>query len=208
MPKSFSILRLVGATVLGTALLAGCTDGNVPTELTDIPEPAFNFSNGPSNPGPRVVRFDVLPAAALFVDAERQLVALLTTGDGLLGCRAITSESPLNFQEVTTPGGVVHQLFQIHEGFGAVYDLPSFSFDCAVLTAPLAAGPVHVIGTDNDLNVSGTRTNAFGFKSNGTLDNLVGAGTIAFNQHFQALVKKDGSMETLQSDIRISPDPR
>ena len=187
---------------------AKCSRIVTPTELADTPQPVFNFSNGPSNPGPRIVRFDVLPAAAAFANFERQLVMLVTTGDGLLGCRAITSSSPLTIQELTNPNGVVQALTQVN-GFAAVYDLPGFSFTCAVLiNDALAFGPMRALETDNDVFVSGTRTNAFRFKTNGTLDNLVGDGTIALNQHFHALIKKDGSFEVKQSDIKISPDPR
>lgn len=181
-----------------------CTESPTASEIS----PQFNFSNGPSNPGPLILRFDVLPASIIFPDFERQLVAVLSTGDGLLGCRDVTSSSPLTVQELVNPNGVVQVLTQLN-GFVAVYDLPGFETTCSVLiNDALAFGSVRVLETDNDANVSGTRTNAFRFKANGTLDNLVGDGTIAFNLHFNSLIKKDGSFKSLQEDIRISPDPR
>ncbi len=50
-------IQLAGTLLLGTMLMVGCTE-TAPTELADTPQPVFNFSNGPANPGPFVVRSD------------------------------------------------------------------------------------------------------------------------------------------------------
>ncbi len=44
------------AALLAAAPILGCAEQPLPTE--DTPLPAFDFTNGPANPGPIVVRFD------------------------------------------------------------------------------------------------------------------------------------------------------
>ncbi len=206
--------------VLLTVFAVGCSNEEAPTALSDgtlplsegDPGVLFNFSNGPSNPGPIIVRFEVAPAALAFFDFDRELLMLVATDDGLGSCRAVTFTEPADAQQIQNPAGPLVELVQLRRGFGAVYDLSGGfpGFTCAFLTGPdmLAEGRVNVITTDNDFFASGTRNNTFRFKTNGKLQTPVNGTSVKLNSHFHAQINKDGIFRVIQDDIKLTPDPR
>lgn len=211
MVKPLSIIRLVGAGVLGTGLLAGCTDGNLPTELTDTPEPVFNFSNGPANPGPFVVRSD-FNDFLLTTNLDGSLVAV--NGLGTLDpnqsvvCGGASNFDLVEFQEIAHSSGALNGLFQ-SEGTQHIYaDAATFFSQaslCDALNLPrLAEGRGQLVATDNDLPVSGTRANAFGFRMQGTLDDLVNGGKTHYNEVQQLLIGKNGNFRVLRAEINLT----
>lgn len=211
-------LRISAVPCVFSLLALGCSDQVPPTAATTSPTaPIFNFTNGPESPGP-IMRISFPPEAGfriLFFDQERLLLALLSQNNSLLGCNpdAITFES-VDRQVIFNPVGPVMFLDQAADHFTTVYDVRGLPpLDCDLLTGAsgrmLARGFTDVVLRDNDVFVSGTRTNAFGVNANGRLDNLVAGGKLAFRLHFQAEINKsDDSFRVFVDDIKLSPDPR
>jgi hypothetical protein len=74
-----------------------------------------------------------------------------------------------------------------------------FSGPCADTddsSAPWAAGSAHVTGNDNDLFVSGSRTNSFGDRGHGTVWDASGAGW-RYNWTFRALIDRDNEFRVV-----------
>jgi hypothetical protein len=196
-----------------------------PPETTEFqpPAPNFNVGNGPSNPGPIVTRLS-FPAGpqmlAFWSPNPLPTVAVYqidnsVTAFGPVTCEAATvTFEPLEFQLLFKPNGVVQQLIQVPEAFVRVYDatgLPPFPFlDCAFLTGSrlMAYGIVHAILNDNDLAVSGTRTNAFSLKANGRLTLGVDGSTTNLSHKVQAQINKSSGFRILKDQIKLTPDPR
>jgi hypothetical protein len=179
-----------------TAVLVafGCTEAPTEPELT----PSFSFTNGPPTAGV-VIRYEA-GAILLFANGDGSLVAGL--GLGSLDpnqspiCGGGSNFDVLSLQELDNPSDVGIRHLQakvtVHVWADAAtfFSQPTF---CDALNLPrLAEG----FGTDmewnNDFDRSRTRTNSFGVRAQGTLDDLVNGGTTQFNLRFQGQIGKRG----------------
>ena len=154
-------------------------------------------------PGP-VSRFTESFAVA-YEDSADGLVALGGPPPEL-GCFGLGFEDNLaDFQIVELPSGPVKIL--IHD-----VDMPIFLYAASsideicdsvfggVIPEPIATGTVRVVLNDNDVDVSLTRTNAFGHTATGTLQRADGT-TCHFSAMFRALITKEGEFRLLNEDI-------
>ena len=220
--SSFAAMTAAVAVAFAVACEQATTS---PPETTEFqaPAPNFNVGNGPSNPGPIVTRISLadgpqllafwspnpLPTVAVYqIDNS-------VTAFGPVTCAAATATfEPVEIQLLFKPNGVIQELIQAPEAFARIYDatgLPPFPFlDCAFLTGSrlMAEGTGHGVFTGNDAAFTGTRTNSFGWKINGTLTLGDGSKTnLNHKTHFQ-INKSSGAFRVLKDEIKLTPDPR
>jgi hypothetical protein len=182
--------RLVLITVAVGMLLAGAAQASAaPRE--DPPGPVSRFTE---------------PFAVALEDPADQLVALGGPPPEQ-GCFGLGFEDNLaEFQIVELPSGPVKALVRDD-------DMPIFLYAASTtdelceavfggaIPEPIATGTVRVVLTDNDVDVSLRRTNAFGFTAKGTLERADGT-ACAFSATFRALVTQQDEFRVLVSDIR------
>jgi hypothetical protein len=173
---------------MGLWFLGGSPAGAVPPQ--DPPGPVSRFTE---------------PFAAAFFDAADGLVALGGPPPEL-GCFGLGFEDNLaDFQIVELPSGPLKLLIHDVDMPMLLYAASSFDEICEAVFAgaipePLATGTVRVIVNDNDLDVSGTRTNSFGYTASGTLRRADGT-ACHFSAMVRALITRDGEFRLLNEDI-------
>jgi hypothetical protein len=124
-----------------------------------------------------------------------------------LGCFGLGFEDNLaEFQIVELPGGPVKALIRDDDMPIFLYAASSTDELCeavfgGAIPEPIATGTVRVVLTDNDVDVSLTRTNAFGFTAKGTLERADGS-ACAFSATFRALITREDEFRVVVSDIR------
>jgi hypothetical protein len=161
----------------------------------------------PADPPGPVVRFTDSFAVA-FVDPADQLVALGGPRPEQ-GCLGLGFEDNLaEFQIVERPGGPVTVLIRDDDMPIFLYSASSIDELCEAVEAgdvpePFASGSVRVVLTDNDAEVSLTRTNAFGYTATGTLLRADGT-TCHFAATFRALITKDEEFTVITEDIHTN----
>ena len=173
---------------MGLWLLGGAPAGAVPPQ--DPPGPVSRFTE---------------PFAVAFFDPADGLVALGGPPPEL-GCFGLGFEDNLaDFQIVELPSGPVKLL--IHDVDMPIFLYAASSIDeicdavfAGAIPEPLATGTVRVVVNDNDLDVSGTRTNSFGNSATGTLRRADGT-RCHFSAVFRALITRDGEFRLLKEDI-------
>ena len=154
-------------------------------------------------PGP-VSRFNE-PFAVSFEDPADQLVALGGPPPEL-GCFGLGFEDNLaEFQIVELPSGPVKALIRDDDMPIFLYAASSTGELCeavfgGTIPEPIATGTVRVVLTDNDVDVSLTRTNAFGYTATGTLERADGT-ACAFSATFRALITQQDEFRVLVEDI-------
>jgi hypothetical protein len=185
MRRFVLITLVVGLSLVGAAAPAGA----------DPPE---------DPPGP-VIRFTDSFAVSL-EDPADQLVALGGPPPEL-GCFGLGFEDNLGeFQIIELPGGPVKALIRDDDMPMFLYAASSTDELCeavfdGVIPEPIATGTVRVVLNDNDVDVSLTRTNSFGFTAKGTLERADGT-ACAFSATFRALITREGEFRVVVSDIR------
>jgi hypothetical protein len=83
-------------------------------------------------------------------------------------------------------------------------DLSGPCQDTDAQSAPWAVGTARAVRNDNDLDVTGTRTNAFGERLIGTASDAEGA-VWHFSGHFRALITRDGEFRFLNENFTLAP---
>jgi hypothetical protein len=184
--RRFALITLaVGLSLAGAAAPAGAAPPEDP-------------------PGP-VIRFTE-PFAVALEDPADQLVALGGPPPEQ-GCFGLGFENNLaEFQIVELPSGPVKALVRDDDMPMFLYAAASTDELCQAVVGgaipePIATGTVRVVLTDNDVDVSLTRTNAFGFTAKGTLERADGT-ACGFSATFRALVTQEDEFRVLVSDIR------
>jgi hypothetical protein len=105
------------------------------------------------------------------------------------------------FKIVGDPTGAL-KLLAKGEGNLHVYQLSTFTDFCT--STPLGQGTGRIILNDNDLDVSGTGTNSFGGRINGTVIPADG-GTAHVIGHFRFLIGQDGVLRQVVNAVRMTP---
>ncbi len=203
-------VRIPITVALLGALTASC--GEVAPTASDetLPGPSFNFSNGPANPGPFVVRGNF---NAFLINANSDGSLVSVNGIGTLDpnqsvvCGGTSNFDVVDFQVIAHSSGALNGLFQQEVTQHIYADAATFFSQlslCDALNLPrLAEGRGQMVVTDNDLKGSGTRGNAFGFRMQGTLDDLVNGGKAHYNEVLQMQISKNGNFRVLRSEINL-----
>jgi hypothetical protein len=181
--------RLAVITLAAGLLLAGSAPiGAAPPE--DPPGPVIRFTE---------------PFAVAFSDPADGLVAFGGPPPEL-ACFGMGFEDNLGeFQIVELPGGPVKVLIRDDDMPMFLYAASSIDEICeavlgGAIPEPIATGTVRAVLNDNDVDVSLTRTNAFGYTATGTLERADGT-SCAFSATFRALITKEGEFRVLHEDI-------
>lgn len=138
-------------------VLAAC--GETPTAAPDA-DVAANFTNGPENPGPVVVRREGTRLFAVFNDPDRELLSVhgVDPDDFFLCGTGGSGFGEIDRQIVDTRSEVesLTELFRVREANVAVYDtgeIPrTLTGFCTLFAGPLkiAEGPHDFLATTND----------------------------------------------------------
>lgn len=116
----FESLRIVA--VVASVTFLGCTDRQ-PT--SPYPQgPVFNFTNGPSSPGPFIVRIHNSLSRVITTDPDAGLFAIHGTVRNLSECTDASTRVPVDIQIVRTPSEAqgVALLLTAAENSVAIYD--------------------------------------------------------------------------------------
>ena len=113
---------------------------------------------------------------------------------------------PATFVETGKGAVVMHgdgvstlELWALDEGA----DLSGPCQDTDAQDGPWAVGTAHWTRNDNDLDVSGTRTNAFGERLRGTVVDAAG-NAWHFSGHFRAVIDRDGEFRVVSEQFTLS----
>ena len=167
---------------------------------------AAQASAAPPDDPPGPVSRVTEPFGVAFEDPADQLVGL-GGPPAELGCFGLGFEDNLGeFQIIELPGGPVKALIRDDDMPMFLYAASSIDEICEAVVGgatvePIATGTVRVVLNDNDVDVSLTRTNVFGYTAKGTLERADGT-ACAFSATFRGLITREGEFRVLVSDIR------
>jgi len=216
--------RLIATILLGlgAGVQFGCTDHDTPTAPA---RPAYNFVNGPGNAGPYVVRVQgpFPPGFGYFligIDIARNRLSVIGLGSldpaQSSGCKPDGAFSILDIQEVFTPSGAVkfladgqtvtQHVYALDAG-GGWLDVWNNTGLCDALKLPrLAQGTGVFHYTESNLSLSGKAPDSFGWRAQGTLDDLVNGGQIRYQEEARLIFdQKSGSFRLFLDRILLSP---
>jgi hypothetical protein len=195
-------------TVVGLALLlaAACDTAPQPTAPTDTPpEPAFNFTNGPDNPSPVVLRVDGAGLGVFFFDPDRELISVHGIDpDNFFLCGGTGGFGEADLQSVDTPDEAagLTTLLRSREALVTVFegDNPqSLAEFCALL-----AGPTRVALGGEDVKLTarqGTNILSFTWRFVGILEDAADGSPI----HYTEVQKFTSGQGFVVEDIFLRP---
>jgi hypothetical protein len=147
---------------------------------------------------------------------EAFAVSYIDEADGLIavggpppeeGCFGEGFDDPAEFMNVQTPAGPI--LAKVHQAVSDVfvYDL-TLGHPCEILDAggtplPLYTGTWRTVGNDNDLHVTLTRTNSFGFRSAGWVEDAEGD-RCRISAHVRLLITRQGEFRVVNEGITLA----
>lgn len=147
-------LARLAIVFLGSVLLAGCSPDTI-TQSPGVGSPAFNFADGPSSPGPYIVRINNSGSRVITTDPENGLLAIHGRVKNLSECTDASTRVPVDIQIVNTPSDAQGLTFLLTGtendvaiyGEGDIADLAPFdpAKFCPFInsTTPLYEGVVH-----------------------------------------------------------------
>jgi hypothetical protein len=194
-------LFLTCPILLGAALVGGCADRPGPTETLDVP--ASGFSNGPTSPGPVVLRGQDDEFIFLVPDFRDNLTASIGTPDLFAAwCdpTAPVTVVPYDFQQLTKPNGQIGELLKGDALPVIIYGVGTVNFCPDLATAPVVAtGTARFVETDRDF----ADPPSYGYRATGTVTLTSGG-----SAHFAGIVKwvTTGSGQVrVHSQVTLTP---
>lgn len=196
---------LAGCLLVVSGFALGCGESAAPTEVADLngTGPKFTFINGPSTTN---VFREELGLITVVDDPESGL--LVFTGlpadprDASIDCGG---SSDFDLTPVQFAG--LRQAFNVlalgRDTHIHVYDLTTFTDTCVDL--PIAQGTGNLTYNDNDAEGTGLGANSFGFRIEGTLDDLVNGGKVRVNAAVQIVSRSNGSFKVTRNSVRLHP---
>ncbi len=196
---------------LSTVLLLGCADGRSFTEGNEPPKTSNNFTNGPSEPGPLVLR---LHEPDWFVFLFPDLKAQLTATVGIVErFSAFCEPGPItipaeDLQFLFSPTGRLALLVQgrdmpvlIYRGAIAGGPADILDFCAQLATAPIIArGTAHVVFNAHDLNTDASN----GYRAQGTVQ-LTAGGQAQFSGVVKFVATPNAGTRMVVSQVTLSP---
>ena len=169
-------LLIIPALVI-SALLVACRENPVePVRDVVVTAPAFDFSNGPAEPGNSyIVRGEFGSFAFFVIDPVTELGALITDDAACIDFEEVTL---IPFQTIFSPAG--EELWVYHEGGWVNAAILEPPYGCGDV---VATGLVHNKWRDNDFFpwlTDNPRANSFG----GGLNGRVGDYSVSYRFHF------------------------
>ena len=208
----------LAATVILAAFALGCATEQAPLEPAQVPEPVFNFTNGPGAAGPFVVRMADKFLWVAF-DPARDLVSVNGLGSidpaSSVLCTGTGSLDVWSIQEVVLELGgdnpTVRAMLLGRENTQHIYrDIVAFHSApdiCAAVQLPrLAQGRGNFRVTTNELLFAGPGAESFGFTAEGILDDLVNGGQVQYNEEQRAVWLPSGAFKGfVVENIQLNP---
>jgi len=209
----------LASTFLTAATLTGCSDGTPTAPAERGSHPTFDFTNGPSNPGPIVVRLAGVEIIHIDNDPARGLMTIQTPTFNNPACGGTATFDQFDIQRVVTPNGVnavghqvgtnqntaVYGTADLREaGFAGVFGFGGFDpvVFCGFINGPkkIAEGPANweQIGAQGGTNVIERRIEG--------LLTAVGGGTLHLTDR-QVVSVQGGVIVPIVEDILLEPVP-
>jgi len=164
------------------------------------------FLNGPSIL-PNVFRFEDETWVGLGDDSTGLAAFAGLPADPAEICADSFHLNVMAFQTVGQLQAVFHVLILGDDVNIVVYELsdllPVTALSDLCNATPIAAGTGRLVYTDNDYDVSGTRTNSFGAEFHGTLQDLEHGGPVHLRAAYRAQFAKDGTHRTVVVTVKL-----
>jgi len=196
-------MSAVHAAALALLTIAVAACDQPPTAVVKLPPAHLDFLNGPDDL-PNVFRtatnagFSMRDPSTGFI----VMAGLPTPPSSLTFCGGTM---PVQTSSEMTEGelsGVLHDLRMGSDLNVFVYQIAGFRGICA--STPFASGIGHAIRTDNDLLTSLTRTNSFGMRIQGVVQDAAGQ-SYRLNAELHDLIFPDLSFKRVVQNVHLHP---
>ena len=196
-------MSAVHAVALALLTVAVTACDQPPTAVVEVPPVNLDFLNGPDDL-PNVFRTPVSAGFSMRDPSTGYIVmaGLPTPPQSLTICGGTM---PVQTSSEMTEGelsGVLHDLRMGSDLNVFVYQIAGFRGICA--STPFASGSGHAIRTDNDLFTSLTRTNSFGLRIQGGVQDAAGQ-SYRLNAELHDLIFPDGSFTRVVQNVHLQP---
>ena len=212
-PVSTDRAAVLFLAALAGVSIVGCDPsssvGTDPTIAESSQAPSFNFTNGPTSPGPYIVRIEGQGSRVITTDPADGLLAIHGKVSGLSVCTDASTRVPVDIQIVRTPSDAQNMAFFLTatENDVAIYDRGNVGdlnpFDPAKFcpfiqnTVPVYTGVVqyrlHINGQGNLL-----------FQWEGFLTRTSDGALLHYVEKQYAVGGGDGTVQFIIEDIRVS----
>ena len=189
------------ALAMLTVAIAACDQP--PTATVELPPVRLDFLNGPDDL-PNVFR-TATNAGFSMRDPETGYIAMAGLPNPPSSITLCGGTMPFQTSSEMTEGelsGVLHDLRMGSDLNVFVYLIAGFRGVCA--STPFATGIGHAIRTDNDLETTFTRTNSFGTRIQGTLQDAAGQ-SYHLNAEVHDLIFKDLTFKRVVQKVNLTP---
>jgi hypothetical protein len=193
----------VHAVALALLMVAVAACDRPPTAVVELPPAHLDFLNGPDDL-PNVFRTPTNAGFSMRDPSTGYIVmaGLPTPPSSLTFCGGTV---PFQTSSEMTEGelsGVLHDLRMGSDLNVFVYQIATFQGVCA--STPFASGVGHAIRTDNDLLTSLTRTNSFGMRIQGVVQDAAGQ-SYRLNAELHDLIFPDLSFKRVVQNVHLDP---
>jgi len=196
-------MSAVHAAALALLTIAVAACDRPPTAVVELPPAHLDFLNGPDDL-PNVFRTATNAGFSMRDPSTGYIVmaGLPTPPSSLTFCGGTM---PVQTSSEMTEGelsGVLHDLRMGSDLNVFVYQIAGFRGICA--STPFASGIGHAIRTDNDLLTSLTRTNSFGMRLQGVVQDAAGQ-SYRLNAELHDLIFPDLSFKRVVQNVHLHP---
>ena len=199
--------------VLALALASACSERPSTAPALAPTAPAFDFTNGPDDPNPMIVR-SANDQQFLILNDDRDaglfsIIGITSAPADLVPCGGSQPLDPKSLQLVFHTSGAVNQVIIGRDLHVDLYPRRAFiqalrlggpCYAIATLT-PIYQGLTDLNSHDNDTFFSGARVDSFGFSARGDVTDGTGA-TFRYQNEYHGAVAPNGRL--LQYSSRIS----
>src|SRR5262245_6115344 len=195
-----STVHAVALTLLAVAV-AACD--RPPTAVVELPPVHMDFLNGPDDL-PIVFR-TATNAGFAMRDPSTGYIAMAGLPTPPSSITLCGGTMPFQTSSEMTEGelsGVLHDLRMGSDLSVFVYKIAGFRGVCA--STPFASGTGHAIRTDNDLFTSLTRTNSFGTRIQGVVQDAAGQ-SYRLNAEVHDLIFPDPTFKRVVQNVHLHP---
>jgi hypothetical protein len=194
-------MSAVRAITLALLTVAACD--RPPTAVTERPPVNLDFLNGPEDL-PNVFR-TAANAGFTIRDPSTGYIAMAGLPTPPSSITLCGGTMPFQTSSELTEGelnGVLHDLRMGSDLNVVVYQIATFRGVCA--STPFASGIGHAIRTDNDLLTSLTRTNSFGMRIQGVVQDAAGQ-TYRLDAESHDLILRDLTFKRVVQNVHLNP---
>jgi hypothetical protein len=194
-------MSAVRAITLALLTVAACD--RPPTAVTERPPVNLDFLNGPEDL-PNVFR-TAANAGFTIRDPSTGYIAMAGLPTPPSSITLCGGTMPFQTSSELTEGelnGVLHDLRMGSDLNVVVYQIATFRGVCA--STPFASGIGHAIRTDNDLLTSLTRTNSFGMRIQGVVQDAAGQ-TYRLDAESHDLILRDLTFKRVVQNVHLIP---